>query len=171
MELNLDARDAVLYAKLYASLSDIAFARQCAEHIRQKGWNRRPWSRGSGYFQQSAFVTSLVVSYGRPFASSRGQPNFPQRLLPYDAFQRALHDLLMQQRNQIYAHSDLEHWTVRPWRSEDIETTIVGQPILALEPDQITGFLTMTESLIDRIRERMSALRSAGPPSAGSMDI
>lgn len=163
MELPLTQRDSSLYAKLYASVSDIAFARLCAEHIQRKGWNKRPWSRGSGYFQQSAFVTSLVVSYGRPFASARKEPKFPERLLTYDAHQRTLHNHLIQQRNQVYAHSDLAHWTIRPWRSGDFETAIIGQPILVLEPDQIDEFLSMTEHLVQAIGDRMRTILASYP--------
>lgn len=161
MDIELSPRDRTLYAKLYASFSDVALARRCAEHIKAKGWYRRPWSRGSIYFQQSAFVTSLVVSYSRPFSPGRGGLAFPKRLIPYNPNQWALHDQLIGQRNEVYAHSDLERWTVRPWRSADFETTIVGQPILVLEPPQIEAFLEMTEPLMNAIRSRMDEIHGS----------
>lgn len=85
----------------------------------------------------------------------------PKRLIPYNPNQWALHDQLIGQRNEVYAHSDLERWTVRPWRSADFETTIVGQPILVLEPPQIEAFLEMTEPLMNAIRSRMDEIHGS----------
>jgi hypothetical protein len=126
MELQLSAYDKKLYTKLYASMSDISFAHQCASHIRKKGWYRGPWSRGTIYFQQSAYLTAMIVSYARPFSPGRSGYVFPERLIPYGPEDMALHDDLLDRRNKVHAHSDLDKWDVRPWRSGDFERPSLG---------------------------------------------
>jgi hypothetical protein len=57
------------------------------------------------------FETTLVVAYTRPFSQSRGEiPALTMKMidLKLSAEKRALHDRLMQMRNQIMAHSDAE---------------------------------------------------------------
>lgn len=161
MELPLSERDKRLYTKLYASARDIGFARACAEHIRKKAWYGRPWSRGTIYFQQSAYVTSLVVSYARPFATGRNGYAFPARLIPYTPDEMALHTDLLDRRNKVHVHSDLDKWNVRPWRSEDFETVIIGEPWLIIGQPQIELFLTMTERLQTAISRRMTEIIAA----------
>jgi hypothetical protein len=57
------------------------------------------------------FETTLVVSYARPFTQSRGEPS-PLTMkmvdLKLSPESKALHDRLMNMRNQIMAHSDSE---------------------------------------------------------------
>lgn len=155
MELTLSDRDRRLHTKLYASASDIAFARACAEHLQKKAWFRRPWARGKVYFHQSAYVTSLIVSYARPFSTGRGGMTFPQRLIPYTADEFALHAELLDRRNKVHAHSDLDQWNVRPWRSGDFATTIVSQPWMIIEAPQVETFLAMTARLQASITRRL----------------
>lgn len=154
--------------RLYAWLDDLGHASACAEHLKKKGWFRNPWARGNVYFHQSVYVTSLVMSYARPFAGSRGKPTFGVKAAGYNAEQKALHVKLLSLRSQVYAHSDVEHWNVRPWRSGSFETSIVGQPTLSLAPEEVDAVLAMIE-LVRRAlgRERSDILsRYELPPPA-----
>ena len=158
MELPLSDADRRQYTKLYASMSDIAFARRCAAHLLKKGWNKRPWHRGSIYFQQSAFVTSMIVSYARPFAPSRGKPVFPRKLIGYDTDEWTLHADLMERRNKVHAHSDLDQWNVTPWRTPQVHLDLVGEPWLIIEPEQLVRFLGMTDKITASILQRQKEI-------------
>src|SRR3546814_19279515 len=92
MFLELSKRDKLLIKKLHASGTDIKLARAYAEEIIKKNWFRPPWSRGKGYIHQGAYVTALVVSYGRPFAPGRGGFTFPRNVIPYGEDEFSLHD-------------------------------------------------------------------------------
>ncbi|RYF39646.1 MAG: hypothetical protein EOO38_22990 [Cytophagaceae bacterium] len=155
MELALSEHDARLYKKLWASSRDITLAQQYAEHINKKGWYRQPWSKGAIYFQQSAYVTSMVVSYGRPFATGRNGVSFPGRLLGYTGADKALHEKMLTLRHEIYAHSDPGHWTTIPWRSEGFETVIFKKPPLLIEQVEVIQFIAMTGPLLTRINARI----------------
>jgi hypothetical protein len=112
------------------------------------------------YFQQSAFVTALIVSYARPFVIGRAKHHFPKRLIPYDADQFRLHNDFLDRRNKVYAHSDSDNWYIQPWRSGDFETTIVSQPWLIVSEAEIDQFLSMTEALLKSIGARQSEILS-----------
>ena len=133
-------------------------AREWAQHIQKKRWFRHPWSRGKTYLHQSAYITALVVAYGRVFASGRSAYNFPKRLIRYDKVELELHNRLLELRHKVHAHSDLEKWTVRPWHADGFRTTIVGQPTHRIDEPDIELFLTMTEKLLVRISARMQEI-------------
>jgi hypothetical protein len=152
MLISLNERDKQLYDKLYVARLDIAFARQCAETILKKGWHYKPWEkRGSIYFQQSAFMTALVVSYARAFTPSTGWRRLPKGLPGYNREEDALHKRLLALRNSVYAHSASESYSVRPWRSGSFSTDIVGQPFLMLSRDDTMLFVNMTQKAISAI--------------------
>lgn len=152
--LELSEPDRKLYTKLYASADDIRLARQWAEHIQKKRYFRKPWTRGKVYLRQSAYVTALVVAYGRVFASGRGGYQFPKRLMPYGEAERNLHDRLLDLRHKVHAHSDLDKWNVRPWSVDGFSTAIVGQPTHLIGEPDLALFLSMTEKLLAAIAKR-----------------
>jgi hypothetical protein len=160
MEIALSENDKLLVTKLHASGADIRQARAYAFEIMKKNWFRMPWSRGKGYFHQGAYVTALVVSYGRPFATGRGGYRFPSKLIPYSQQELELHQRLLKQRSKIYAHSDLDHWNIRPFKEDEnyFETIIVGQPFHVLEREDVELFLRMTSKLVDSIHGRYSQI-------------
>src|SRR5438445_12970197 len=104
-----DSDKKALYARLYFSAQDFWYAKSYALHLIKKGWHSAPYERrGTIYMQQSAFTTSLIVSYARPFTRSNGWPKFPERFVQYDAQETLLHQRLLDLRHQVYAHSDSE---------------------------------------------------------------
>jgi hypothetical protein len=127
-----------LYTRLYVSMCDFQHASSCASHLLKKGWHNAPWERrGSVYFQQSAFTSSMVNAYGRPFTSYKDKwEAYLLKLLQYSEAELLLHRTLIDLRNQVYAHSDLRLVNIRPWRAENFETDIIGQPFLRVsKPD------------------------------------
>jgi hypothetical protein len=83
--LSLDEREKKQYEKWFVACRDIRLARQCAEVLLKKGWHYHPWEkRGSIYFQQSVYVTAVVVSYARAFTLSKGWPRLRLSWLDYN---------------------------------------------------------------------------------------
>ncbi len=146
MEVPLSAADRNLYSKLFVSSSDIAFARYCASVILKKGWHGRAWERrGTVYQQQAVFTTALVTAYARPFTQSKGWPELPQDLIAaYSGQEEALHNQLIRLRHTVYAHSDSASYSIRPWRSGDFSTDIVGAPVMRLTLEEATLFQAMS---------------------------
>ena len=167
MLVQLNPVDEKLYSKLYVSSSDIAFARYCASVILKKGWHAQPWERrGTIYQQQAAFTTALVTAYARPFTPSKGWPKLPSDLVAYSDQEAALHEQLIKLRHTVYAHSDSASYSIRPWRSEDFSTDIVGAPVMRITSKDATLFQAMSSKLLASIGVRMKALLAAAPTEA-----
>jgi hypothetical protein len=159
MEVLLTADDEKLYSKLYVSISDVEFARYCACVLLKKGWHSQPWERrGTIYQQQAAFTSALVTAYGRPFTNSKGWPKIPEELIRYNEQETKLHKNLITLRHTVYAHSDSENYSIRPWRSGDFSTDIVGAPTLRITSEDAQLFQVMTRRLIDGFRRKMELL-------------
>jgi hypothetical protein len=159
-DLPLSATDQIQYLKLFASSEDVSIALECANHIRKNGLFRYPWSRGQIYFRQSAFVTTLIVSYCRPFSIGKQGVAFPAKLIrDYDEQQKTLHNTLLTYRNTIYAHSDLGDRFARPMRANNFVATTSHSPILRLETSEIDIFVAMSKGLIHRIHLKMAEIR------------
>ena len=174
--LPISDRDRLTITKLHASASDLGSVRVWAEHLIKKKWFRKPWSRGATYIHQSAYVTALVSAYGRVFAGGRGGFGFPRRLIDYDTNEWALHERLLDMRNKVYAHSDLDKWTVDPWQYHDFETVVLGQPIHLIEESELTKLIGMTERLQAAIGQRYAEILApyraahATPPTKSCVD-
>ncbi len=159
MELALSERDRRLCGKLYVSGRDIVFAQQCAELILKKGWHYKPWEkRGSVYFQQSVYVTALVVSYARAFTKSKSWPRLTKEPLGYSLAEKGLHKNLIELRNKVYAHSDSEKYSIRTWRSGSFSTDIVSEPFMMISPDEAKRFLRMTKKALSAIESQRNDL-------------
>lgn len=156
--LPISEHDRLTITKLHASASDLGTARTWAEHLLKKKWFRKSWSRGKTYGHQSAYVTALVVAYGRVFATGRGGFGFPKRLIDYNTDEWALHERLLETRNKVYAHSDLDKWTVKPWRVEGFETVVLGEPTHLIEEQDLTMLVAMTARLQAAIGRRTAEI-------------
>lgn len=156
--LPIGERDQRLLTKLHASASDLSYARFWAEHLLAKKWFRMPWSRGKIYRHQSAYVTAIVVAYARVFAPGRGGYPFPQRLVKFDDDERQLHERLLGMRHKIYAHSDLDKWSVKPWKQGEFETTVINEPIHVIEAGDLKRLVGMIGGLHQTIGARYRAI-------------
>jgi hypothetical protein len=159
-DLILSARDLAMYTKLYASAGDIGTARECARYIKKNGWHDYSFMRrGSVRVQQTAFYTTLIVAYARPFAIGRSGINFPQRLLQYGKPEAALHDRLIDLRHKEYAHSDPSRSRVQPLKG--IIKDIFSIRDVRFSVKQIDTFLGMTDGLQKRITQRIEEIRQS----------
>jgi hypothetical protein len=162
VEVALSEGQRRLYSKLYVSCTDIDFARYCAGVLLKKGWHGMPWERrGTIYQQQAAFTTSLVTAYARPFTRSHGWPKIPPELIIYDRREQELHETIIALRHKVYAHSDSESYSVRPWRSGSFATDILGSPTLRLTAAEAALFQVMTAKIMKSMRARMKAILAA----------
>lgn len=165
MLVPLSPEDEKVYGKLFASCNDLAFSRYCLGLITRKKWHHSPWEkRGTVYLQQSAFTSALVVSYGRVFTRSRGWRNLSVDLGHFDGQELACHDRIMQLRHSVFAHTDSEHYSVRPWRIGDFSTDIVGAPILRITEEDAGLLDNMTNKLLVAMQARMKAILAAYEP-------
>jgi hypothetical protein len=150
-----------LYERLHVSSLDLGLARQYAAHLLKKGWHSAPYERrGSIYMQQSAFTTSLVVSYARPFKKCRGWPPFPEEFWQYDQGQNELHAHLIGLRDQVYAHSDSSQYTVKPFRIDAARLTdIEGVPFLRISKAECELIMLMVGGIHQRLSPKLKVLR------------
>lgn len=154
-EIVLSNHEAKTFTRLHFAAEDLAHARMWARQLLDKNWvSKGPWSRGKGYLHQSAFVTAMIVAYGRVFSIGKSGMTFPKKLIPYDADEMSFHDFLLEMRNKTYAHSDLENRSARPWGLGDQSTVISVFNIYELSRDQVERFLKITEKLQDSIRDK-----------------
>ncbi|WP_152536171.1 hypothetical protein [Mesorhizobium loti] len=163
IELHFNDADSKLYGKLHAARHDLAAAQSYGLFLLKKRWKAKPWSRGSTYLQQSAFVTAMVTSYGRAFGGSRGWPQFPKELLDaYDTAEGALHRNVIRLRHQGYAHSDSQSYFVRPWRS-DYHTDIEQVPILEFDAASTQTLVTMSQKMMAAVGTAMHRIKDRYP--------
>jgi len=150
-----------LYERLYISANDFNMAKQYAEHLLKKGWYSAPYERrGSIYMQQSAFTTSLIVSYARPFTNSKGWPPFPDEFINYSEKEDQLHKKLISLRHQVYAHSDSNKYSIQPYKiDEDVLTDIVGEPFRMLSSDECKLVVKMISDIQSSLYPRLRKLR------------
>ena len=151
--------DRSLYALLWVAREDLSQAAYFAEHLLKKGWHFYPWQRRwATYMQQSAYTTATVVAYSRTFTESRGWPKFPKRLVPYDAAQKELHRKVLTLRNELYAHSHIPKWNIRPIKLNGHPTAIESMPFMRLEPHEAELLIEMIGVVGAGIRIRLGEL-------------
>lgn len=110
--------------------------------------------------QQSAFTSSLIVSYASPFKQSYGWPALPNEFIHYDAEQTALHEQLIELRDQVFAHSDSAKYSIRPWRIDsELVTDIESAPFLSLSKHQCEQVVAMTTGIVLRLAPRLNELQ------------
>jgi len=163
MEIHLPENEARLYSKLHVSSLDLDFAQYYVGVILKKGWHCQPWEkRGTIYLQQSAFMSALVTAYARPFTASRGWPRFPPELKKFNKEEDAFHTRMIELRHSVYAHSDSKNYSVRPWRTRNFSTDIVGSPTLHLSVEEAALLKQMINKLQLAIRRRMNQIAPEG---------
>jgi len=63
--------------------------------------------------ERLAFHTALVVTYARPFTEAEGFVSLPSGILKIlEPNQRELHEAIIDLRNEVYAHTDSDHFSV-----------------------------------------------------------
>lgn len=158
--LTFSRQDQGLYEKLDASLRDLSDCISYGAFIIKKEWKAKPWSRGSTYLQQSAFMTAMVISYGRAVTRSDGWPSFPKAFLEhFDEQEAAMHARMKKLRDEIYAHSDAVSYPVQPWQS-DIHSDIIQFQVLEMAYDDIRLLARMCRKLMDLCAQEQRRIKS-----------
>ena len=110
--------------------------------------------------QQSAFTTSLIVSYARPFTRGKGWPRFPLEFMQYNEDSAQLHQKILDLRHQVYAHSDSSRYSIRPFQMDsDLFADIIGAPFLRLTQDECKLLVAMIDSIRALLLPRLKELR------------
>jgi hypothetical protein len=160
MLLDLTREEKRAYTMLHVSRGDFGSAAAYASFLIKKKWHHSPWERrGTIYLQQSAFTTAMVVSYGRPFGHSPKWERKLLALLNLTEHQLKAHRYLIELRNEVYAHSDTRRFSIRPWRAEDFETDIVGQPFLKISASDCHAVIDIGNTAMKLISHEMNGLR------------
>lgn len=143
------------YKKLHISLIDLTFVQHHANHLLTNELFRGH-EKGNEelYNQQTAFVSALIVAYGRIFTRSEELPKFPMALIQYTIEEQQLHDQWMKLRHKLFAHSDSESFHVLVGRSMLIKTI----PMYHLKRDEVELALTMVEKLRTSIVKRINEI-------------
>jgi hypothetical protein len=148
------------YGRLDIAARDLHDAKAYGAFILKKGWKAKPWSRGSTYLQQSAFVTSMIVSYGRAFTKSLGGGFIPDSTrADFTIPEAELHEKIMAERHQLYAHSDAARFPVQPWHS-DLHSDIIMFQVRELSPEEITMLHLMCDKVAIACRIEQSKIKA-----------
>lgn len=122
-KLTAEEREARNLSRLVLSSIDFRHALSAATFLMEE--DRHQPNFGNEIRRRlKCYETAMVVAYARPFSTSRGKAGpFRWSLLSREFSltdeEQALHDLLLQARNGLYAHSDDAFSDIRPeiWRS------------------------------------------------------
>lgn len=147
-----------LYTKLAASAEDLTLARRHTRNLLARQGDFGPIrDDNTDYWERVAFVTALVVSYGRVFSDSKGLPHFPIRLLQYTTREKDLHEELMLMRRTQYAHSDRVSHHVRLAKGPGV-TAVHRMPAYSIPRYKLKIIEKMLNKLIANIETRQSEL-------------
>lgn len=153
-------RASALYTRLTVSESDLELAKRYAEYMLKNRLHIGPLQNNKAkYWRQTAFVCALVMAYGRVFTRSIGLPDFPTRLLQYDEEEKDLHRRLLDLRDTQYAHADGQHHHVTPIGTGFV-SAIHTLSVMWIGKHDLDLFLPMIDSLLGRIRRRLSELHT-----------
>ncbi|WP_372053118.1 hypothetical protein P7L74_04285 (plasmid) [Tistrella mobilis] len=167
-EIEFSDEDMRLYRRLDVACGDLCDAMSFGGFILKKGWKAKPWSRGSTYLQQSAFVTSMIVSYGRAFSKSYGWGFLPENMrVSFDPEEVILHQRLMDERNQLYAHSDLIHYPLTVSAS-NYHSDVITFPMRDVPPADILRLQDMCRKVIAACRDEQARINAKYLPPLSS---
>lgn len=126
MESILSAEDEaranyLLYKRIAIAIQDLNYANHFILILQKNDLFSHQWERKwTVYHRQVAFTISMVVSYCRPFTKSKGLPNIPKKLIPFNRLQWKLHHKIIDNRNQLFAHSDGHRYEIKASTTFDI---------------------------------------------------
>ncbi|ORE84963.1 hypothetical protein ATO7_16444 [Oceanococcus atlanticus] len=145
---------------LYVAQLDLSHAAFFADQLRVKGWHFEPWEvHWKKYLHQAAYVTSLVVSYGRPFTESRSWAKFPKRILRgLNQQQKELHGRLLTLRNEVYAHTDVQARKIRPITIEGKPSAIEVLPSMRFSDTELQEIRELIHVISFGVNERLEEL-------------
>ncbi len=153
------SNDHQTYQLLYVAHLDLRQAAFFADHIASKKMHMEPWEGSwKTYLHQCAYMTAMVIAYARPFTESRGWPKFPQRLLRLSPEQKALHNRVLNLRNEVYAHPNVEAKHVQPIIFEGRPTAVLSLPPMRLPAQDVEMLREIIRTVCADIQRRLEEL-------------
>jgi len=160
------------YKRILLSYADFKHAKRASSYILDSQLHQK--CAEEGYLILEAMNCSMIVAYCRPFSGNQsnaagGIPDLPNRLLRVlDPAERAIHDVVMHDRNKVLAHSDDEVLQVEPviWQitGRDMVMPIKNWGLAPLTKDATILFRSAAEKLfIATIEERQRAEPELAP--------
>jgi hypothetical protein len=136
--------DSAWFARLTRAGEDMQLAQFFARHLLKNEYHfdfMKSRRRLTTYRHQIAYVTAFVIHYARPFTKAHGWPMLDQSVLPYTTVERSLHDRLLTDRHQLWAHTDGDHFGARA--VSGMPFTIYRRPPLHVECGDLNVALRM----------------------------
>jgi hypothetical protein len=151
------------YKRVLLSYADFKHAKLASSYILDSQLHEK--YREEGYLILEALNCSMIIAYCRPFSGNASRapgsvPDLPSRLLRgLNPEERAIHDVVMQDRNKVLAHSDDEALQVEPviWQvaGRDMVLPIRNWGLAPLTKEATIIFRSAAEKLfIATIEER-----------------
>lgn len=152
--------DRETYQLLHVAQQDLSQAAFFADHLLTQCWHFEPWeTTWREYLHQSAYVTAMVVAYGRPFTESRGWPKFPTRILKVlDQDQKKVHERLLALRNEVYAHTDVSARKVRPIIFNGKPTAVEVLPPMRFDAEELRSIRQLVSTISHAIQAKLQEL-------------
>jgi hypothetical protein len=105
-----------LLRRILVSYNDFKQAVDISSHILKAKFHRDYPKKDRHILQ--ALNSAMIIAYARPFSGNRGSktmlPALPESFLtPLAPDERALHKVVMKDRNEVLAHSDHSAWRLR----------------------------------------------------------
>ena len=145
--------------RILISQSDLLQAHQFATFILEENLHDKSTHDAKTKLILLAFNTALIVSYSRPFGTNRGKVTRRRSLSDTvlnsltDSESR-LHQLVLDCRDQEYAHSDLASYDMSIFSSfSGIDIPISRNPFIPLDKTQINNLVSIIEKLVTRTSE------------------
>jgi hypothetical protein len=131
------------YRRILLSYADFKHAKLAAAHILNNHLHEK--YPDESYLILEALNCSMIMAYCRPFSANSGAvPDLPGRILRVlNSEERAMHDVVMRDRNTVLAHSDDAVLQVEPviWRAGGIDVVL---PMKQWSPAPLTEDATIT---------------------------
>lgn len=154
------------YRKLDAACTNLQMVRDYGKVLLKRGTDKQPWSRGSVYVYQSAFVTAMLVTYGRVFTGEQTMMKF---ISIYGEQERAQHKRFMELRHEVYAHTDKKSHQVRPLHGDHI-SDMKAFVWHNLPADRVTKLMEMCSKMIAAFQEKQFEIKRRYSPIPGQSD-
>lgn len=115
-KINKEEAKVRLFRRIFVSYNDFQQAAQISNYILKAKLHENYPDKDRHILQ--GLNCAMIIAYARPFSGNRGSetmlPELPQRFLRgFSPDERALHQIVMKDRNTLLAHSDSVAWRLR----------------------------------------------------------
>ncbi|MBS7703305.1 hypothetical protein [Chelatococcus asaccharovorans] len=153
--------------RLYTARRDLQLAKFCCEHVLRNDWDAETVNFTGpveDFYHLQAYMTAMVVAYGRPFTDSGSKHRLPREFTPRASKRwRNLHGRVLDARHKAYAHSD-------PGLNEVALTTspinvTYTQVLLLFTREDLEELCQMIDDVRERLKAEIARYVSEAPPA------